>query len=225
MHYRALVAEFLGTFALVSAICGAGLFSQAGTLSSIQMALAAGLMLMAVFAALSHISGGHFNPAVTLGLVAGGLAEPVDAVLYIVAQIFGAVCAASIFWIVLSGANAGDWMSFPDIANRYGGKAGFSLTAVLTLEAISTAIFVLIVIATTSPRVPSGLAPIAIGFSFAALQLIAIPVSGASLNPARSTAVAIFANRSALADLWIFWVAPVTGAILAGILSRWLFDE
>ncbi len=225
MSYRALAAEFLGTFALIFAICGAGLFSANGQVNETYIALAAGLMLMAVLTAFSHISGGHFNPAVTLGLVAGGLAEPTDAVTYIIAQLLGAICAAFTIWLILAGAIGGDWNNFTDIANQFGEKGGFTLTAVLFAEIILTALFVLIFIGATSPRVPSGLAPIAIGLAYGALHLAALPISNAALNPARSTAIAIFAGPNALTQLWIFWVAPVVGAIIAGLISRWLFEE
>ena len=225
MSYRALAAEFIGTFALMSAICGAGLFSSTNNLGQISIALAAGLMLMAAYTALSHISGGHFNPAVTLGFVASGLVEPLEAIRYISAQVLGAICAAIIFWLILTGANSSDLNSFADIANRYDENGRFSLTATILLETTLTTLFVLIVVGSTSPRVPIGLAPIAIGFTYAALGMAVLPLSNASLNPARSTALALVAGPKTLTNLWVFWVAPISGAIIAGLIGRWLYDD
>jgi aquaporin Z len=220
---RELGAEFVGTFALVTAVCGAALFSEPSA-GLVAVAFAVGLSVLAMAYAVGHISGGHFNPAVTLGLVAAGRCETGKAAGYIVAQVLGGIAAAVVFYLILLGAPAGKWNTFTAISNLYGG-AGFSLISVLLIEVVITALFLVVIIGATSPKAPPGFAPIAIGLALTLFHLVAIPVSNASLNPARSTATAIFGGMEALGSLWLFWVAPIAGGVIGGYLSRWLQEE
>jgi len=221
---RELGAEFIGTFALVTAVCGAALFSapSAGLLA---VAFAVGLSVLAMAFAVGHISGAHFNPAVTVGLVASGRFESSKALGYILAQVLGGTAAATIFYVILAGAPAGKWNNFTAISNLYGGSVGFSLLSAGLTEAVITALFLIVIVGATSKRAPAGFAPVAIGFALTLFHLVAIPVSNASLNPARSTATAIFGGAEALQSLWLFWVAPIVGGISGGVVSRWLQQD
>jgi aquaporin Z len=228
MNERALAAEFIGTFTLVTALCGTALFQAPIGGGPLAVAAAAGVSVLAMCYAVGHVSGGHFNPAVTLGLVAGGRFNAADAPGYIAAQLLGAVAAAFVFQIILggapTGANAAKLNSFMAISNTFGpGK--YSLAAAFIIEAVATALFLIVVMGATAKRAPADLAPIAIGLAFGLFYLITIPVSNASLNPARSTATAVLAGGQALFDLWVFWVAPIVGAVIGGTASRWLHNE
>jgi aquaporin Z len=221
---RELAAEFIGTFTLVTAVCGAALFS-APSAGLVAVAFAVGLSVLAMAFAVGHISGGHFNPAVTLGLVAGGRFEMSRAPAYIIAQVLGGAAAACVFYVILGGApSGGKWNSFTAISNLYGGTGQFSLIAVLIIEVVITALFLVVIMGVTTKNCPAGFAPIAIGLALTLFHLVAIPVSNASLNPARSTATAIFGGAEALSDLWLFWVAPIVGGAIGGIIGKWL-DE
>src|SRR6185503_6157298 len=185
-----------------------------------------GLSVLAMAFAVGHISGGHFNPAVTLGLVAGGRFEMSKAPAYIIAQVLGGAAAACVFYVILGGAPAGGkWNSFTAVSNLYGGANQFSLLAVLLIEVVITALFLLVIIGATSKRAPAGFAPIAIGLALTLFHLVAIPVSNASLNPARSTATAIFGGAEAWGSLWLFWVAPIVGGAIGGAVSKWLHED
>lgn len=221
---RELGAEFIGTFTLVTAVCGAALFS-APSAGLIAVAFAVGLSVLAMAYAVGPISGGHFNPAVTLGLVAAGRFDSSKAAPYVIAQVLGGLAAAAVFYAILSGAPAaGKWNNFVAVSNLYGG-AGFSLLAVALIEVVITALFVLVIVSVTSPRAPAGFAPIAIGLALVLFHLVAIPVSNASLNPARSTATAVFGGAAALQSLWLFWVAPIVGGVIGGTIGKWLHTE
>jgi len=220
---RELGAEFIGTFTLVTAVCGAALFS-APSAGLVAVAFAVGLSVLAMAFAVGPISGGHFNPAVTLGLVAGGRFEMGRAPAYIIAQLLGGAAAACVFYLILSGAAGGKWNSFTDVSNLYGGTHS-SLIAVGLIEVVITALFVLVIVSVTSPRAPAGFAPIAVGLALVLFHLVAIPVSNASLNPARSTATAVFGGATALQSLWLFWVAPIVGGIIGGMIGKWLHAE
>jgi aquaporin Z len=217
---RELAAEFVGTFTLVTAVCGAALFS-APSAGLVAVAFAVGLSVLAMAFAVGHISGGHFNPAVTLGLVAGGRFELSRAPAFIVAQLLGGAAAALVFYVILSGAPAGKWNSFTAISNLYGGT-GFSLVSVALIEVVITALFLIVIMGVTTKNCPAGFAPIAIGLALTLFHLVAIPVSNASLNPARSTATAIFGGADALQCLWLFWVAPIIGGAIGGAVGKWL---
>ena len=220
---RELGAEFIGTFTLVTAVCGAALFS-APSAGLVAVAFAVGLSVLAMAFAVGHISGGHFNPAVTFGLVAAGRFEMSKAPAYVVAQVLGGAAAALVFYVILSGAPTGKWNSFTAISNLYGGTS-FSLLSVALIEIVITALFLVVIIGATSKRAPAGFAPIAIGLALTLFHLVAIPVSNASLNPARSTATAILGGADALQCLWLFWAAPIIGGVIGGFVSKWLYEE
>jgi aquaporin Z len=222
---RELGAEFFGTFTLVSAVCGAALFS-APSAGLVAVAFAVGLSVLAMAFAVGHISGGHFNPAVTCGLIAAGRFEAGKAPAYIIAQVLGGAAAACVFYLVLSGAPAGaKWNTFTAVSNLYGGGGQFSLLAVLVTEVVITALFLIVIVGATSKRAPAGFAPIAIGLALTLFHLVAIPVSNASLNPARSTATAIFGGAEAWSSLWLFWLAPIVGGVIGGAISKWLQED
>lgn len=221
---RELGAEFIGTFTLVTAVCGAALFS-APSAGLIAVAFAVGLSVLAMAYALGSISGGHFNPAVTIGLVAAGRFEASKAPGYIIAQVIGGIAAAAVFSVILAGAPTGKWNDFTAISNIYGGATHFTMASAGLIEVVITALFVLVIVSTTSPRAPAGFAPLAIGLALVLFHLVAIPVSNASLNPARSTATAVFGGAAALNSLWLFWVAPIVGGIIGGLIGKWMHAE
>jgi len=220
---RELASEFIGTFTLVTAVCGAALFS-APSAGLVAVAFAVGLSVLAMAFAVGHISGGHFNPAVTLGLVAGGRFEAGRAPAYIIAQVLGGTAAALIFSVILAGAPAGKWNDFAAISNTYGGT-GFSIVSVGLIEIVITALFLVVIMGVTTKNCPAGFAPIAIGLALTLFHLVSIPVSNASLNPARSTATAILGGGDALKCLWLFWVAPILGGVTGGLIGKWMEDD
>ena len=223
-----LGAEFLGTFWLVFGGCGsavlAAAFPQLG-IGFTGVSLAFGLTVLTAAYAVGHISGGHFNPAVTLGLVAGGRFKAGEAVPYIVAQVIGAILAAAVLYFIATGKPGFEPGGFA--SNGYGdlspGKYG--LGAAIVAEVVLTAFFLVIILGSTSAKAPAAFAPIAIGLALTLIHLISIPVTNTSVNPARSTGVAMFANTAALGQLWLFWVAPIIGGIAGGFLHRWLQKE
>ena len=225
VNSRVLAAEAVGTFALVSAVCGSALFS-APSAGLVAVAFAVGISVLAMAYAVGHISGAHFNPAVTLGLVAAGRFDSSRAIPYIVAQCVGGVAAAIVFYLILSGAvGGGKWNTFTAISNTYGGPGQFGLGSVFLMELVITALFLIVIVSTTSRRAPAGFAPLAIGLALTLFHLMSIPVSNASLNPARSLATAVFGGVGALSQLWLFWVAPILGAVIGGVIARYLQEE
>ncbi|MEI9900269.1 MAG: aquaporin [Hyphomicrobium sp.] len=222
MRTKALAAEFIGTFMLVASVLGAALFSfpVAGILG---VAISIGFSVMAMIFAVGYISGGHFNPAVTLGLVAGRRFSASEAPAYIAAQCLGGIAAALVFYLIAAGKSGGfEVGNFA--SNMYGGE-GYSLLSAFVIEVVLTGLFVLIIMGATSDRAPAGFAAIAIGLTLAAIQIMAIPVDNASVNPARSTATALIALGEPLAQLWLFWVAPILGGVAGGLIGRWLIDD
>jgi len=221
-----LAAEFIGTFWLVLGGCGSAVLA-AGVpsvgIGYLGVSLAFGLTVLTGAFALGHISGAHFNPAVTAGLTVAGRFPAKDVVPYVVAQLAGAIAAAAVLHAIASGA-AGFDASAGFASNGYGDHSPqhYSLLAGLTAETVLTFMFLVVILGATSDRAPPGLAPIAIGLALTLIHLISIPVTNTSVNPARSTAVAIFQGSWALEQLWAFWVAPLTGATMAGIVGRWL---
>lgn len=218
-----LLSEFIGTFMLVSAVCGAALFA-APTLGNgaglVGVALAVGISVLAMAYAVGHISGGHFNPAVTCGLWAAGRFNARDIPSYVIAQTIGAIFAAAVFFYIASGrpdVSIGNFAS-----NGYGSEspAQFALSSVLLAEVVLTALFLVVICGATSSSAANQFAPIAIGLALTAFHLMAIPVSNASFNPARSTATALFGGPTALSQLWVFWVAPIAGGLLGGGIAR-----
>lgn len=222
---RVLIAEFTGTFALVYVTLATALFA-APSAGLLPVALASGLTVLVMMQAVGGQSGGQFNPAVTLGLVAAGRLEAASAIPYIIAQLAGAAAAAALLQIVLTGAPAAGsrWNTFAAVANMYGDGRQFSLAAVFIAELVATLLLVLVYVGASSDRVAAGLAPIAVGCVVAACHLATIPISNTSINPARSTAAALFAGTTALSQLWLFWLAPILGGMLGGVLGRYL-DE
>lgn len=226
---KRLLAEFLGTFWLVFGGCGAAVLAAAYPELGIGfagVALAFGLTVLTMAYAVGGISGGHFNPAVTVGLLAAGKFDGRDLVPYVVAQLAGAVVAALALYLVVSGR--ADFTSVGGFAsNGYGAASpgGYSLTSALVIEVLLTFFFLIVILGATSGRVPAGFAPIAIGLALTLIHLISIPVTNTSVNPARSTGVALFAEGPALAQLWLFWVAPLVGAGVAGVVYKALLDD
>ncbi|MCO5158849.1 MAG: aquaporin Z [Aquamicrobium sp.] len=226
---KRLLAEFLGTFWLVFGGCGSAVLAAAYPELGIGfagVALAFGLTVLTMAYAVGGISGGHFNPAVTVGLLAAGKFDGKDLVPYIVAQLVGAVVAALALYLVVSGKS--DFTSVGGFASNGYGEAspgGYSLTSALVIEVLLTFFFLIVILGATSGRVPAGFAPIAIGLALTLIHLISIPVTNTSVNPARSTGVALFAEGPALAQLWLFWVAPLIGAAIAGVVYKALLDD
>jgi aquaporin Z len=232
-----LGAEVLGTYVLVlggtgSAVLAAKFFaSDDGTslgIGLLGVSLAFGLTVMVMIYAVGHVSGGHFNPAVTLGLVAGKRFEARDAVPYIVAQVVGAIAASATVMVVANGGPNGPG-SFA--ANGYGdlSPGGFSLLAGFVIEVVLTAIFLIVIMGATGRRAPKSLAGVAIGLTLTLIHLISIPVTNTSVNPARSTAPALFAQLSGEGDfipqLWLFWLAPILGGIIGALIYRFISAE
>lgn len=219
-----LAAEFIGTFWLVLGGCGSAVlaagFPDLG-IGFAGVALAFGLTVVTMAYALGHVSGGHFNPAVTAGLWAAGRFGAGDVLPYWVAQVFGAVVAAAVLYIVASG-QAGFDLAAGFASNGYGehSPGGYSLAAALVIEVVLTFGFLIVIIGATDPRAPAGFAPLAIGLALTLIHLISIPVTNTSVNPARSTGPALFVGGWALAQLWAFWVAPLAGAVVAGVLYK-----
>ena len=221
---KRLGAEFFGTFWLVLGGCGsavlAAAFPELG-IGLLGVSLAFGLTVLTMAFAVGHISGAHLNPAVTIGLCAGGRFPAKDAIPYIVAQVVGAIAAGAILFAIASG-KAGFDVSAGFASNGYGehSPGGYSFSAALICEIVMTFMFLMIIMGATSKRAPKGFAPIAIGLALTLIHLISIPVTNTSVNPARSTGVALFAGGWAIRQLWLFWVAPIVGGIVGGIVYR-----
>jgi aquaporin Z len=189
------------------------------------VSLAFGLTVVTMAYAVGHISGGHFNPAVTLGLIAGGRVELKDALFYIGAQVVGAIAAASVLYVIASGADGFD-VDAGFAANGYDehSPGGYSLAAAFVTEVVMTAIFLLIIMGVTARKALAGFAPIAIGLALTLIHLISIPVTNTSVNPARSTGQALFVGGWALEQLWLFWLAPIAGGIIGAVIYRFVLE-
>ncbi len=228
--FRRLAAEAFGTFWLVFGGCGsavlAAAFPQLG-IGFVGVALAFGLTVLTMAYAVGHISGGHFNPAVTVGLFAGGRFPGHEVVQYIVAQVIGGIVAAAVLYLIASGKAGFDASSSGFASNGYGehSPGGYSLQAAVVAEFVLTAFFVIIIHGATDKRAPAGFAPIAIGLALTLIHLISIPVTNTSVNPARSTGVALFQGGWALGQLWMFWVVPLIGGAVGGAVYRLLLEE
>ena len=223
------LAELIGTFWLVLGGCGAAVlaatFPETG-IGFVGVSLAFGLTVVTMASAIGHISGCHLNPAVSIGLWAGGRFESSDLVPYIVAQVIGAVIAGGVLYIIASGAE-GFSLAGGFASNGYGehSPGGYSLVAALVAEIVLTMIFIMVIMGATDDRAPAGMAPLAIGLCLTLIHLISIPVTNTSVNPARSTGVAVFAGGWALAQLWLFWVAPIIGGFLGAKLYGLIDDR
>jgi len=221
---KAYGAEFLGTFWLVLGGCGsavlAAAFPEVG-IGLLGVALAFGLTVLTMAYAIGHISGCHLNPAVSVGLWAGGRFGAEKLAPYIGAQVLGAVAAAAILYVIASGSSGFD-VSAGFAANGYGehSPGGYSFLAALVTEVVMTMFFLFIIMGSTDKRAPAGLAPIAIGLGLTLIHLVSIPVTNTSVNPARSTGVALFVGDWALTQLWLFWLAPIVGGILGAVAYK-----
>jgi len=222
-------AEFFGTFWLVLGGCGSAVLAAGFPEVGIGLAgvsLAFGLTVLTMAYAVGHISGGHFNPAVSIGLWAGGRFPGSHILPYIASQVLGGIAAGGVLYLIASGkadfSLAGGFAS-----NGYGehSPGHYSLLAALTSEVVMTAFFLLIILGATDKRAPQGFAPIAIGLGLTLIHLISIPVTNTSVNPARSTAVALYVGDWAVAQLWLFWVAPIAGAVLGASIYKWIGSE
>lgn len=223
---KKLAAEFIGTFWLVLGGCGsavlAAAFPEVG-IGLVGVSFAFGLTVLTMAYAIGHISGCHLNPAVSIGLWAGGRFDAKELIPYIVIQVIGATVAAGVLYLIASG-KAGFELSSGLASNGYGehSPGGYSLTAGLITEVVMTFGFLIVILGATDKLAPSGFAGIAIGLALTLIHLISIPVTNTSVNPARSTGPALFVGDWALSQLWLFWVAPIIGAIIAGFVYRWL---
>ncbi|WP_028003784.1 aquaporin Z [Sinorhizobium meliloti] len=226
--FRKLSVEFLGTFWLVLGGCGSAVLAAASPgvgIGLLGVSFAFGLTVLTMAYAVGGISGGHFNPAVSVGLAVAGRMPPASLVGYILAQVAGAIAAAAVLYVIASGKADFQLGSFA--ANGYGehSPGGYSLTAALVTEIVMTAFFLLIILGSTHSRVPVGFAPIAIGLGLTLIHLVSIPVTNTSVNPARSTGQALFVGDWAISQLWLFWVAPLIGAVIAGIVWKIVGDD
>jgi aquaporin Z len=224
---RRAAAEFFGTFWLTFGGCGAAVLAAgipAVGIGYLGVAFAFGLTVLTMAYAVGHISGGHFNPAVTVGLWVGGRFSAADVVPYIVAQVIGAIAAAAALYWIASG-NA-DWVPKGFASNGYGALSPgkYSLGACLAMEVLMTFFFLMIIIGCTSKGAAAGFAGIPIGLALTLIHLVSIPVTNTSVNPARSTGPALFAGSEYVAQLWLFWLAPIIGAVIAGVVTRWLHE-
>lgn len=225
---RKLAAEFLGTFWLVFCGCGSAVLAAAFPdlgIGFLGVALAFGLTVLTMCYAVGHISGGHFNPAVSVGMVVGGRMPASDLIGYVIAQVVAAILAAAVLYLIASGQP--DFAAGGFASNGYGelSPGHYSLTAGLVIEVVMSGFFIFIILASTSPRAPAGFAPLAIGLTLTLIHLVAIPVTNTSVNPARSTGVAFFAETGAVGQLWLFWVAPIVGGILGAVIWKALFGQ
>lgn len=222
-------AEFLGTFWLVFGGCGSAVLAAAFPELGIGFAgvsLAFGLTVLTAAYALGHISGGHFNPAVSIGLWVGGRFNAKDLLPYIVSQVVGATAAAFMLYLIVQG-QAGFTGTGGFASNGYAelSPGSYALSSVIIIEIVLTAFFLIIIMGATDKRAPAGFAPIAIGLALTLIHLISIPVTNTSVNPARSTGVAFFAETAALSQLWVFWAAPIVGAIIGALIYKGFAGE
>ena len=224
---RRVIAEFFGTWWLVLGGCGAAVLSATFPTTGIGflgVAFAFGLTVLTMAYAVGHISGGHFNPAVTIGLWTAGRCPTRHVIPYIIAQVIGAIVAALVLWLIASGKPG--WVAGGFASNGYGdlspGKYG--LGSCFISEVVMTFFFLFVIIGTTSKGAAAGFAGIPIGLTLTLIHLVSIPVTNTSVNPARSTGPALFAGGEYIAQLWLFWIAPIIGAVIAGLLTRWMYE-
>ena len=225
---KRLFAEFFGAFWLVFGGCGsavlAAAFPQLG-IGFLGVALAFGLTIVTMAYAVGHISGGHFNPAVTVGLFAGGRFAAKDVIPYVIAQVIGGIAAASVLYLIASGKAGFDATAGGFASNGYGehSPGGYSLQAAIVIDLVLTAFFLIVIHGVTDKRAPAGFAQLAIGLTL--IHLISIPVTNTSVNPERSTGVAIFQGTWALQQRWVFWLVPLVGGIIGGLIYRCLLED
>jgi aquaporin Z len=222
-------AEFIGTFWLVLGGCGSAVLAAAFPdvgIGLLGVSFAFGLTVLTMAFAIGHISGCHLNPAISIGLYAGGRFPASQVGPYIIAQVLGAIAAGAVLFVIASGKEGFD-LAAGFASNGYGehSPGGYSMLAALVTEVVMTMMFLFVIMGATDDRAPAGFAPIAIGLCLTLIHLISIPVTNTSVNPARSTGVAIFAGDWALTQLWLFWLAPIVGGILGAVIYRWLGSE
>lgn len=225
---KAYGAEFFGTFWLVLGGCGSAVLAAGWPelgIGFVGVALAFGLTVLTMAYAVGHISGGHFNPAVSVGLFVGGRFGAGQLIPYIVAQVLGAIAAGGVLYLIASGKPGFEVGGFA--SNGYGdlSPTGYSMMAVLICEIVMTAFFLIVILGATDKRAPAGFAPLAIGLCLTLIHLISIPVSNTSVNPARSTGVALFADGGYVPQLWMFWIAPIIGAALGAVIYKFVGGE
>lgn len=223
-----LGAEFIGTFWLVFGGCGSAILAAAFPelgIGFVGVSLAFGLTVLTMAYAVGHISGGHFNPAVSLGLAVGGRFGWGELLPYWAAQVLGSFVAAGLLFVIASGAP--DFVAGGFASNGYGelSPGGYSMTAALVAEIVLTAGFLIVILGATSDKAPAGFAPIAIGLALTLIHLISIPVTNTSVNPARSTSVAFYADTAAVPQLWLFWVAPLVGAAIGALVWNFVLKS
>src|SRR6201990_1853560 len=229
MDMKKYAAEAIGTFWLTFAGCGSAViaagFPQVG-IGLVGVSLTFGLSVVTMAYAIGHVSGCHLNPAVTVGLTAGGRFPPGQVLPYVIAQVVGAVAAAALLYVIASGAPGFD-VGAGFASNGYGAHSPgkYDLVVCFIMEVVMTAMFLFIIMGATHGKAPAGFAPLAIGLTLTMIHLVSIPVTNTSVNPARSTGPALFAGGWALEQLWLFWVAPIAGAALAGVVYRWLSPD
>lgn len=229
MNTKKYAAEVIGTFWLTFAGCGsavlAAAFPQVG-IGLLGVSFAFGLSVVTMAFAIGHISGCHLNPAVTVGLAAGGRFPAGQIVPYIIAQVVGAILGAAVLYVIASG-KAGFDLAGGFASNGYADHSPgkYSLLACFVSEVVMTAIFLFVIMGATHGKAPAGFAPLAIGFALVLIHLVSIPVTNTSVNPARSTGPALFVGGWAIQQLWLFWVAPIIGGVIGGVVYRWLSDE
>ena len=219
------LAEMFGTFWLVLGGCGSAVLAAAFPdvgIGLLGVSLAFGLTVLTMAFAISHISGCHLNPAVTIGLWSGGRFDSKDVLPYIIAQVIGGVIAGGVLLVIASGQAGFDVVASGFASNGYGDHSpgGYSLTAALVCEIVMTMVFLFVIMGATDSKAPAGFAPIAIGLCLTLIHLISIPVTNTSVNPARSTGVAVFVGDWAVSQLWLFWVAPIIGAVIGATIYK-----
>jgi aquaporin Z len=225
---KKLGAEFIGTFWLVLGGCGSAVLAAAFPdvgIGLLGVSLAFGLTVLTMAFAIGHISGCHLNPAVSVGLLVGGRFPAGELLPYVVAQVLGGIAGGAVLFVIASGQAGFETAGFA--SNGFGehSPGGYSLVSALVTEVVMTFMFLIIILGATDKRAPAGLAPVAIGLGLTLIHLISIPVTNTSVNPARSTGVALFEGGWAISQLWLFWIAPIVGAALAGLVYNWLGSE
>ncbi len=227
---KKLGAEFIGTLWLVLGGCGSAVLAAAFPnvgIGLLGVSFAFGLTVLTMAFAIGHISGCHLNPAVSFGLWSGGKFSTAELGPYIIAQVAGGIAGAAILYVIATGQAGFDATASGFASNGYGehSPGGYTLVAALVCEVVMTFMFLIIILGATDKRAPQGFAPIAIGLGLTLIHLISIPVTNTSVNPARSTGVALFQGGWAISQLWLFWIAPIVGAILAGLVYRWFESD
>lgn len=225
---RKYAAEFIGTFWLVLGGCGSAVLAAAFPdvgIGLLGVSLAFGLTVMTMAFSIGHISGCHLNPAVTVGLFVGGRFPSKDLPGYVLSQVLGAIAGAGILYVIASGKPGFEMAGFASNGYADHSPGKYSMIAALVAEIVMTAAFLLIILGSTDKRAPKGLAPVAIGLGLTLIHLVSIPVTNTSVNPARSTGVAVFEGGWALSQLWLFWVAPIVGAVIGAVIYNFIGEE